>query len=400
MKSMLFNLKLSLLTLAFAVLAGPAASLATNVEVSHTAEGINKQVAKYEWTLQKTANVDKFNQRLYPGECKDVQYTITANRSAGVLSTSSGVKGLITVKNNLSYAINAKVVDQVWIQRPGDSLFRILNGAQVQIQSDKSIAPGESKSFPYEIQFTPVDGANYKNFVTVFYTIPGSSAQYAVASRSFFSVPAYATEVSYENAEAKLTDYAITPEDYIYTSDINGKEFPLYDSIVFTYNATICNKSVECGSATINNIAAIKGKDTGKESVAEERIKFTYPCGGPKPTPEPEPTPKPTPLPEPTPKPTPKPTPQPEPTPKPTPQPEPTPKPTPKPTPQPEPTPKPTPKPTPQPEPTPKPTPKPTPQPEPTPKPTPQPEPTPKPKPTPAPEPTPGKGKPSKGEKD
>ena len=71
-----------------------------------------------------------------------------------------GVRGEVCATNGGSRTTeNLKIVDQVQY-KSGSGQFQNLFGASQAITSQQQLGPGESKCYPYEIEFEPVEGAS------------------------------------------------------------------------------------------------------------------------------------------------------------------------------------------------------------------------------------------------
>jgi hypothetical protein len=149
----------------------------TTLSATKTAKGFLERRKVYDWTLEKKAYPDKLT--LKEGEHATVDYTLTATRTLVSDTTVAGVRGKICVTNGGSRTTEGlKLVDQVEY-KTGAGKFQPLPGASQTIIPSEQLKPGETKCYPYKIEFTPVKDAKYRNSVKVTITNHSGHLGYA-----------------------------------------------------------------------------------------------------------------------------------------------------------------------------------------------------------------------------
>lgn len=133
----------------------------TTLSAVKTAEGYWER--RYDWTLDKTADVDELT--LAPNESGTVTFTITATRSEPI--DVYGVRGQICVTNGGSKPTENLTITDVVEYKVGSGKFQTLVSQPVDTSAKPVLGPGETFCYPYDVQFTPVEGAQYRNVAKV-----------------------------------------------------------------------------------------------------------------------------------------------------------------------------------------------------------------------------------------
>lgn len=250
----------------------------TNLTVEKTATGFWNKCLEYDWTIEKT--VEPTEIEIIKGMTVPVTYTITVNRTKVSENDVFGVSGEIKVTNGGEDPTeNLKIVDQVQY-RVDDGQFQDLEGASQTIIPEEQIGPGETKSYPYHIEFAPIEGAEYKNRVKVTITnyADHKGEEYGPAAEADFKLPNEPT-TKLIDAEADITDVQDCPTGMTCTADDPGPwHVTASDEIIF--NKKITNNSAECQlTLELKNKAILKESDTGEERKAcATVIIYTGPC--------------------------------------------------------------------------------------------------------------------------
>jgi len=252
----------------------------TTLTAEKSAEGFWEKYIEYDWTIEKSANPTYLE--LGKGDFGFVDYTLTITKTQVSETEKIGVRGTITVTNGGEVITeNLKLVDQVEY-KIGAGQFQPLAGA-TQIITPPQLAPGETGSYDYEILFTPVAGAIYRNTVKV--TITNHSGhlgeEFGPEPKADFSLPAEPTLIEKDKC-AEVVDSAQiddSEDSFDYTDPWPGP-WTVCDSTIITYTAMITNVSAMCDSwYYLDNTATLTEKDSGTTHDASAEVEiYTLPC--------------------------------------------------------------------------------------------------------------------------
>lgn len=240
----------------------------TTLSATKTATGFYERRKVYDWTLEKVAS--PANLTLEEGESATVNYTLTATRTLVSDTTVAGVRGEICVTNGGDRTTEGlKLVDQVQYKTDSGQ-FQPLAGATQTIIPEQQLTPGETKCYPYEITFTPVEGAQYRNSVKV--TITNHSGHLGTAygpnPKADFSLPGTPTVIKTDES-ASLTDVLTCPAGFTCTRTPSTSSWTLTGTQTITYSVTVKNVSAECGKEyELKNTATLTEGDTGQTRTA------------------------------------------------------------------------------------------------------------------------------------
>ncbi len=176
---------------------------------------------------------------------------------------------------------NLKLVDQVEY-KTGAGPFQPLPGASQTIIPSAQLGPGETGTYDYEITFTPVTGAVYRNSVKV--TITNHSGhlgeEFGPEPKANFSLPETYTEIIIEEDEtATVEDNQTCPDGFTCQASDSGP-WTFNDSGTVTFSKSIKNVSALCDSYfSLNNTATLTEGDSGatRNDSASVEI-YTCPC--------------------------------------------------------------------------------------------------------------------------
>lgn len=154
----------------------------TTLSANKTATGFWEKKITYNWTVDKSVKEIRVYNNTEPlktiqnpeegssitlqkGQWAEIDYVIQAIRTKASEEDVYGVRGEITVTNGGDRATeNLKLVDQVEY-KTGAGQFQPLSGASQTITPSAQLGPGESRTYNYEVTFTPISGASYRKRV-------------------------------------------------------------------------------------------------------------------------------------------------------------------------------------------------------------------------------------------
>lgn len=243
----------------------------TTLSAVKTAEGFFERTITYDWDIAKS--VDPAEIEIKPGESGVVTYWISATRTQVSLVDKIGVRGDVCVTNGGERATEGlMIVDQVEF-KTGAGQFQDLAGASQTITPDE-LGAGESACYPYEIEFTPVAGATYRN--TSLVTITNHSGSLGTPKgpepKADFSLPASPTIVEID-AAADVADAQICPTGFVCTGI---GSFHFEDSAEEHIAVTVANVSAPCAeSFELNNTVTLTEIESGQARTASATVTIT-----------------------------------------------------------------------------------------------------------------------------
>lgn len=252
----------------------------TTLSAEKTASGYWNKYLIYDWTISKTA--DPTSLEIKRGECGMVTYTITVTRSLVSEQDVYGVSGQICVTNGGERTTeNLKLVDQVEYKMQAGEQYSPLPGA-TWTYYPAQLGPGETGCYNYNIPFTPVPGALYRNSVKV--TITNHSGhlgeEWGPEPKAGFSLPGTPTIIETDEA-ARVNDVQVCPTGFTCTpSDPGPWSFNGSGSISFTKQ--VCNVSALCDTYYyLTNTATLTEDDSLQTRTSSASVEiYTGSCGG------------------------------------------------------------------------------------------------------------------------
>jgi len=217
----------------------------------------------YDWTVLKTATPLELTFGPSP---QTITYQITATRLAP--TDVYGVQGQVCVTNGGAVTTeNLKIVDRVQY-KTGAGAFQDLPGASQTILPAQ-LAPGQSNCYGYQIPFTPVAGAIYRNAVKV--TITNHSGhlgkEWGPEPKADFSLPGSPTLII--DANASVADVQTCPSGFTCTpSDPGPWSFTGTGTISFTNsvsNVSACVTAYLVNTATLTELSTLVVRTDGKQ---------------------------------------------------------------------------------------------------------------------------------------
>jgi hypothetical protein len=252
---------------------GQAGTTLKNAE--KTAEGFWE--ITYDWTVEKTASPDAV--LLSTESSQDVTFTITATRTK--VSERIGVRGKICVTNDGDRPTEGLTITDTVLYQTGGGRYQELTGATdvpVDVSAKPVLDRGESYCYPYEIEFTPVPGASYKNSAQV--TITNHSGSLGTpkgpSPDAGFSLPASPTE--FDETASLLDTLGGCPAGFTCTQVGDWGPWPLTNSATMTLTLTITNNSACDTQFTLVNTATLTEDDSGQEGTSSATVTVRAPA--------------------------------------------------------------------------------------------------------------------------
>jgi hypothetical protein len=256
--------------------AKPPTQSGTTLSATKTAEGFFNHTVTFDWEVTKSASPSALE--LKAGDTATVEYTLQSTKTKTSDVMESGVKGQICVTNGGDKATqNLKIVDQVEY-KTGAGQFQDLPGASQTIMPAQ-LAPGESHCYDYNFNFTPVNGAEYRNVAHVTITNHSGWLQggthcaantlcpFGPDPKAGFSIPADAV-LNEVDAESDLTDVMTCPTGFTCTPSAIGP-WHLTGTQTINYSVEVKNVSGVCNTSyLLTNIATLI-EATSKQSHAD-----------------------------------------------------------------------------------------------------------------------------------
>ncbi|MCS7295277.1 MAG: hypothetical protein NZ761_07750 [Dehalococcoidia bacterium] len=239
----------------------------------------------YDWTVEKDADPEPLT--LSPNQSETVTFTITATR--GEPTDVYGVRGRICVTNGGSKPTENLTITDVVQYKVGAGQFHELTRAVVDTSAKPVLGPGESWCYPYDVQFTPVPGAQYRNVALVKITNHSGSINQNAQNckpgtpcgpepKTSFWLPAMPTEI---DETATLTDELDCPEGFEcspsgpWTWNLTGSWSQSLE--VTVTNVSACD-SVETRVGALTNTATLTEDDTGQTRTATASVTVYADC--------------------------------------------------------------------------------------------------------------------------
>ena len=135
----------------------------TTLSISKTAEGFGENDVHYAWWMIK--QISPPGDTILPGETATVHYTIPLVRSPALVTQQYGARGRLCVSNTGTAATDSLILlDHVQYELPDDSGFRDVSGAIISgFPAHAEVAPGATACYDYEVTFSGIQGAAYRN---------------------------------------------------------------------------------------------------------------------------------------------------------------------------------------------------------------------------------------------
>ncbi len=220
----------------------------TTLSAEKTATG--HWVRTFNWTIDKSVTPSTLN--MFRGDSGDVTYTIAVTKDSG--TDTFYVDGQICVTNGGAVPTeNLAIVDEIQY-KVGSGKFQTLSNTSLDLSEKPVLDAGETHCYSYSIDFTPVDGAEYRNVAHVTITNhagwePGDNNCPGDAPCPFGPDP---------KADFSLPDQPTLVHDSINVDDTNGDSWPFNNSGSESYSATF---SCDGDEGKHDNTATIRETD-------------------------------------------------------------------------------------------------------------------------------------------
>jgi hypothetical protein len=228
---------------------GQKGQAGTTLTATKSATG--QMTRTFSWTIEKSALPTTLN--LFRGDSAASQYTISVTKDAG--TDAASVVGEVCVTNGGDRTTQGlKIADRIQYNLGGGSGFVDLAGASQTIIPAQQLGSGETKCYPYKIDFSPVPGAKaYRNVAKV--TITNHSGhlgqEFGPEEKADFSLPESPTLV----------------RDSIHVDDTNGGSWSFSVSGTANYENTF---ACDADLGVHNNTATIR--ETGQSDSASVTV--------------------------------------------------------------------------------------------------------------------------------
>jgi hypothetical protein len=111
------------------------------------------------WTINKSVTPDNWS--LFAGDSGTSLYTVAVAKDAGTDVVS--VSGAVTINNGGAVATENLMINDCIEWKIGAGQFQDLTCQLLDLSAHPVLDPGETYSYGYVINFTPIDGATYRN---------------------------------------------------------------------------------------------------------------------------------------------------------------------------------------------------------------------------------------------
>ncbi len=223
----------------------------TTLSAEKTAQG--NWVRTYSWTIEKSVQPEALN--LFVNKEGTIHYTITVTK--GAYTDRYSVSGTITVTNGGEAPTQGLEIVDVVQYKTGSGKFQDLTSKVIVSTGSDTIGPGETKQYSYEVEFTPVEGAIYRNEVRV--TITNHAGHmgepFGPSPRADFSLPVAPTLV---NDQVQVCDDETISQGLVLVST-NEPVWPqsVSSTTVFEFDKTV--KSNAEGTYSLEDVAMVIG---------------------------------------------------------------------------------------------------------------------------------------------
>lgn len=267
---------------------GPALTTAIFQKPTKTATGYWRQGLTWDWALDKS--VTPASAQLAPGASATFGYTLTATRTLADSGAAAGVQGQICVTNLGSVDSEGMTVrDVVQASTNGGGSWTTLATLNVDVSGNPVVSRNETACFDYDVAFTPIAGALYRNQGEVTWTNAGNGGVPAPGNTQTwetawvpFTLPATPTTSQTDEAAA-LADILTCPAGFACTP-LNGS-WSLTGTQVIEYAVQVTNGSAPCAhTAWARNTATLTENDSGRQGVDSATVTLTTPDCTPPPS--------------------------------------------------------------------------------------------------------------------
>lgn len=225
----------------------------TTLSATKTATG--NWTRSFTWTIDKSVTHPTWN--LFDGDDGTSQYTVAVTKSSGTDALT--VSGQVCVTNGGDISTHGLQILDVIQTKSGAGQYQDYSSTQLDLSAKPELAAGESHCYPYEIPFTPVNDALYRNVARVSITnhsgwLPGGPHCEGPDPCSFGPEP---------KTDFSLSESPTLVNDSVHVTDTNGQSWEFSASGLQQYT-----KKFSCpeDSGTHDNTATIT--ETGQSDSA------------------------------------------------------------------------------------------------------------------------------------
>lgn len=220
----------------------------TTLTAYKTATGYYRVHNTYDWSLSKAAGTAEFT--LARADSFAVHYTLTAARTLVSSNSTWGATGEVCVTNGGDVATENLAILDVVQTKVGSGQYADYTSSAVDVSGNPVLDPGESHCYGYDVTFTPVAGALYRNAGRV--TITNHSGSLGTATgpaangggvKADFTVPADPT-ITETDAEASVADALTCPAGFSCTPASGA--WQLTGSQTIEYDVSFRNAAATC----------------------------------------------------------------------------------------------------------------------------------------------------------
>lgn len=244
------------------------------------AENIQTTITRtttFPWTVEKSAPPNQIPYVILNGMNVPANFTIIANRGAGVSTTvSTPVAGQVCIANTGSQLTQGLTIYET-LQVAMNGGFQDLATQTLPVFLAGELAAGETRCYNYQFDLTLDPAQSYRGVALVsiqnYVGIPGSSAGIVLVA------PVQITEVSKEeDSSALLSDSFQCPPGFV--CDPTSYAETLSGSKTISYQLSLTNQSAVCGQTfVVTNSATVTGSDSRQVHSASATIQiFTGTC--------------------------------------------------------------------------------------------------------------------------
>lgn len=244
----------------------------TTLSATVTASGFMEHHQIYDWTLTKTMTPSSIE--VDRGQTGQVNAALTATRQLINEYDVYCVNGVVTVTNGGAVATENLQVTVVVQYKTGSGQFQNLTSSVTALPISSQLQAGQTGTYQYRIEYTPIAGAQYR--LAIFVTITNHSGHLATEFGPHpcadFTLPTSPTVYIKVDETAQLTDAAVCPTGYTTQSSTTGP-WTLTDSTTITYAISITNVAAAYDQySKLQNTATLTEETTQQQKTVQASV--------------------------------------------------------------------------------------------------------------------------------